>query len=221
MPQTRFSGPSVRASVSGPHQSHGSEQRRLRHDAGSSEGFADSVLYYGLGQTALLTGPMLWFVFQSPGQRVDLATGAALGMCCLPLFVGLRRRGVLAVGRPWTGIDDVTLGNGGYRYWLGRGVFLATAFGGAAFGAAAVGSVTPATLPVVAAGVGVPLVAVTLYPYVDGISLRARLARVLPYAAVLVLSLPFSRPFDAAVGFAAAPLWFGLLVGIGPLDLVL
>lgn len=207
--------------MSSPHQSHGSEERKLRGDRGPAEGVADSVLYYGLGQTALFAFPMLWFVFQSPRQRVDLATGAALALCCLPLCIGLRRQGVLSVGRPWRGIDDVTLGAGGYRYWVGRAVFLATVVGGAAYGAAAVGTVSEATLPVVAVAVGVPLLGVTLYPYADGGSLRARLARVVPYGVVVAVSVYFGRPFTPDVGFAAAPLWFGLLVAIGLLDLSL
>lgn len=206
--------------MSPPHDSHGSEERRLRPDALGTEGLADSVLYYGLGQTALLTGPMLWFVFQTPTQRVDLATGGALGLCSLVLAVGLRRQGLLAVGRPWPALGDVPLGLGGYRYYLGRAVFLSTAVGGAAFGAAAVGSLTPATLPVAATGVGVPLGCVLAYPYAHGLTRRDRVARAVPYAVVLVAAFHFGRPLTPGVGFNGAPVWYAALLAVGAADLL-
>lgn len=207
--------------MSSPHDPLGSEHRRLRGESDRRERAIDAIVYYGLGQVLLLSPLMLWHVFQSPFRRGDVVIGAIAALTCLPVAIGVRRRGTLGGEREWPRIDDVTLGvGGGFRTYLGRGVFLSAVVGIAAYGAAIVGLFTAGLLPRLAVAVGSVVCCVAWYPAICGTDLRERRARFGLYALALAGGFYFGAPFFPGAGFHSAYLVYPLLVALGVLDLL-
>lgn len=205
--------------MTSPPDSHGSERRRLRTDTGWSEDLIDAIVFYGLGQVLLLTGLMLWYLFQSPVRRGDVVLGTIVALIGLPLGIGLRRYDVIETGTEWPKIDDATLGTGdGYRMYLARGVFLSAIVGIAAYSAAAVGIVTSGTLVPTAVALASVVGGVLLYPDISGLDRRSCGVRTGLYAIALAGGFYFGAPFVSDVGFHSTYVLYPLLIVLGLLD---
>lgn len=196
----------------------GDEGRKLTPRS-SDERLLDQVVYYGLGQVFVTCGPVVWLVFQSPRNRVDLVTGVSLALVALVAGIGLRRATDRRIGGEWRRIDDATLGIGdGYARVLTRGVLLSSTVALASFGAAGIGGLTPLIAPVVLWPVVTVTAVVLALPALERRTPRRAGVRLAFASLAFGVVWLVGAPLDLSTGFTSAAVVYPMLVGAALLD---